>query len=385
MAWVVHRPLPAREGEEVDVPLGVAHRELVAGWVDGHGRDGSASRTNGHDGSIAVLPLFDDGHRAIAGADGGQAALHVEGDAEVEQHRRWGRQLGGAADLSGFAVVDPQLGFGQADDRPVVEPVAGEERLAPPEHTQVRAQVGEGSLEAAERVGARVAVVGLPSEQEGHIGIGLGQSGGIGHQTPGLGVEGTGGCPLLLLEGQHPGQDGDHGHDGDTGEKGPEATVGPAFGLLLGLASPGGGLDEVPLDRREVIAGSIGVGLGGLQTGASIQLSVRPPRRIPLATGLREVAEGPEVVAVVLQPGPQPGPLADQRLVGDFDGRFTRHRVTVEGQEPGPPELVDDGVDGGVVAEFGAEGPTSRVVGALAKRDQTSEDPPERHPTRFDR
>ena len=44
----------------------------------------------------------------------------------------------------------------------------------------------------------------------------------------------------------------------------------------------------------------------------------------------------PQAVAVVVEPGPQPGPLADQRLVGHLDGRLPGDRVAVEATAGGP-------------------------------------------------
>ena len=48
-----------------------------------------------------------------------------------------------------------------------------------------------------------------------------------------------------------------------------------------------------------------------------------------------------KIVTILLQPRPQPGPLPQQRLVGDLDGRSAGGRVPVERQQPGPAEPVD--------------------------------------------
>ena len=50
---------------------------------------------------------------------------------------------------------------------------------------------------------------------------------------------------------------------------------------------------------------------------------------------------GAEGVAVLVEPGAQSRPFADQRLVGDLDGRLVRGGIVVEGQEARATEPVD--------------------------------------------
>ena len=119
------------------------------------------------------------------------------------------------------------------------------------------------------------------------------------------------------------------------------------------------GVEELALERVQVF------GVLGL-----------PGERL-LEAGAAEVAQQAEPVTVLVDPAAQPWPLAEQRLVGDLDGRATRDRVTVKREEPMTPVGVDDRVDRitGVLdrVDLGAQNSPSRVLDALAKADQPGE------------
>jgi hypothetical protein len=67
---------------------------------------------------------------------------------------------------------------------------------------------------------------------------------------------------------------------------------------------------------------------------------------LPQGGGLGERAEQTLLVAVLVQPVAEPGPAADQCLVGDL------HVVAVDGQQPGPGGLFEEVRGVGAVVEF---------------------------------
>ena len=78
--------------------------------------------------------------------------------------------------------------------------------------------------------------------------------------------------------------------------------------------------------------------------GIAIQLLPRPRRRVQLA-------HRDDRAPVLVDPGPQPIPLAQQRLVGDLDGRHPRRGVAVECEQTCLGPSVDDRVERRTVAE----------------------------------
>jgi hypothetical protein len=70
----------------------------------------------------------------------------------------------------------------------------------------------------------------------------------------------------------------------------------------------------------------------------------------------------PEPIAVLVQPVTQPGPMSQQRLVGDLDRRLAGCLLHVERQQPGRPVGVDHRRRHG--AELGHPGPMAGVFDA---------------------
>ena len=68
----------------------------------------------------------------------------------------------------------------------------------------------------------------------------------------------------------------------------------------------------------------------------AVQLALGAPEVGPALGGHREVAHGPQPLDVVVQPGPQPGPGADECLVRHLEA------VVVRGDETGRDEALDE-------------------------------------------
>ncbi len=101
--------------------------------------------------------------------------------------------------------------------------------------------------------------------------------------------------------------------------------------------------------------------LGSVETGAAIEVGRVAAGRGPGAGGLGEVAVHPPAVAVGFQPGPQPGPLPQQRLMGNL------HRVTVGGDQPPLDQGGEHGVLRPAAGQLGPRRPAAQVIGgALA-------------------
>ena len=86
----------------------------------------------------------------------------------------------------------------------------------------------------------------------------------------------------------------------------------------------------------------------------------------------------PQVVSRVVDPGPQRGPLREQRLVGDLHGRPARDGVAIERQQPVPSERVEQSPDPARLVELlhlHDEGPASRSDGGavVVDADQSEE------------
>ena len=136
-----------------------------------------------------------------------------------------------------------------------------------------------------------------------------------------------------MVEGDEAADEGDDEGDGDGGELDPQPAVGPglagdALGLLplVAVAGVATGVEELPLQLGEVVDAGGGDVEGDLEAGAAVErarvaLELDPGRR-----RVTEVAEHDDRFAVLLDPAPQAGPLAQQRLVGQLDGRHPRLR-----------------------------------------------------------
>ncbi len=81
---------------------------------------------------------------------------------------------------------------------------------------------------------------------------------------------------------------------------------------------------------------------------------------------------GAQGVAVLIQPLSQPGPLADQRLMGHLHRGLPAGGVPIEGQQAGRSEAVHSNGHRFVCSQVPAQHPAAGVLGALAQGDQTS-------------
>ena len=103
-----------------------------------------------------------------------------------------------------------------------------------------------------------------------------------------------------------------------TGKERAQPPVRPpvALGCLLGGGTTR--IEELPLGGIELVAAVGGPVERRSEPGAAVQLGGVAAARVPLARGLREVAVQPPALRVLLEPAAQPGPLAQQRLVGEL-------------------------------------------------------------------
>ena len=128
----------------------------------------------------------------------------------------------------------------------------------------------------------------------------------------------------------------------------------PLPGLaVLGVASLSAGLEELPGQRRGRLHHAVHHVERDLQAGAAVQRARVASKSRPRAGGLAEAPEGQERLAVLVDPRPQPRPLAEHGLVGELDRRLPGPPVPVDGEEACLGPLLDDFVDGGAVDPAG--------------------------------
>ena len=84
-----------------------------------------------------------------------------------------------------------------------------------------------------------------------------------------------------------------------------------------------------------------------------------------------------QAFAVVVQPGPQPRPFTQERLVGDLDRLLPRGRITIERQQSCRAASIDHNTRVSIVAKLGALHPATRVLGPFAERDEPREQSPD--------
>ena len=95
------------------------------------------------------------------------------------------------------------------------------------------------------------------------------------------------------------------------------------------------------------------------ELGASIgQVGIVFTRRLPLRERRVEAAPDDQLVPLLVDPPPEPVPLAEQRLVGHLHRRCARHGIGIEGEEPvgseAPESLLQCDVVEVECAQFGA-------------------------------
>ena len=139
------------------------------------------------------------------------------------------------------------------------------------------------------------------------------------------------------------GQQGQHQAESGRRDGQPEPPVGrhpvprPGLGrLLLGAGPGGGGVQEGVLDRRERRRAAAPARPGRRsRRGAAVELAVRAAAGVPVLGRDAEVSQDQQARRVLVQPGTQPRPGPDHRLVGD------RHRAVVGRYQPAADQEVD--------------------------------------------
>ena len=119
--------------------------------------------------------------------------------------------------------------------------------------------------------------------------------------------------------------------------------------------------------------------LGDVEAAASVQ-EARIGSGVEPVSGRRgQPPACQEVIASVVDPLPQSGPVVEQRLVGHLDRRRAARRVAVEGEQAVAAELVQQGVElvspQALLLELRPAHPATGVVVVVADVDETQEHP----------
>jgi len=121
----------------------------------------------------------------------------------------------------------------------------------------------------------------------------------------------------------------------------------------------------------------VGPGLDGGEPGCAVEVGVASPFPIPYAGGDGEVAANLQPVTLLGDPARQPRPAAQQRFVRHLDGRLSRRRITVEGQQPrraeGVEQAVGLGAEGGDTLQLAARGAAAEIGVLAADGNQPEE------------
>ena len=136
-----------------------------------------------------------------------------------------------------------------------------------------------------------------------------------------------------------------------------QPAVGAALAVTLRLGRRPARVHERGLERVEVPTVRGGPVERSRQPGAAVELARVAARGVPVAGGLHQVLVQAESLGVLLQPGPEPRPLAEQRLVRDL------HRAVGDGHEPavGQGRERRRGVRVTVGVELGDGAPAARA------------------------
>ena len=139
-----------------------------------------------------------------------------------------------------------------------------------------------------------------------------------------------------------------------------------ASSRLLAVALVPAGLEELSLRFGQLPGPSLADVEGDLEAGAAVQRPRVAAELDPAGRRLAQLSEHHDRFAVLVDPVPQAGPLAQQRFVGELDGRHPGLGMAIEGEQSrlGPP--VDGGVDGRVGDEAGQLGAGGAPPGRLA-------------------
>ena len=241
---------------------------------------------------------------------------------------------------------------GQDADRGGVAQQLGEQRAARGDRiVESRARAGEQQPVVDAVVGQRLGAeaLGVGDDRRASRGGALGERHAAGHDRSGQ---------------QH----------GDAGHRRPQPAVGAALavGLVGGVGT--GGRDELVLERVQVARVGVAPVRRGSEPRAAIELCGIAAARGPIVRGARQVGVQPAALGIRLDPGSQPGPLAQQRLVRHF-----RHTL-VQGDQPALAERRQRG--GGVrvalEVELGEGNPAADEGNLVAGLREPQKNPPRR-------
>ena len=143
------------------------------------------------------------------------------------------------------------------------------------------------------------------------------------------------------------------------------------------------GVEELVFELRQVVAAVGGDVEGDLEPGPAVERPGIAVELVPPGGRLAQVAERHDRLAVLVDPVAQPRPLAQQRLVGELDGRHPGLGMAVEREQPGVCPSVDHRVDGHAGGQAGQLGPGGAPPGGFtlgADDDEALEHPPHRRP-----
>ena len=179
-----------------------------------------------------------------------------------------------------------------------------------------------GVEQAGQGIGGPGDAVGGHAQLGGQRGVLAAQLAGLHRQLPGIGVVAGGGRARALLEGVA----GQHQHRHHRGRQRDDQPLEPDRAVTLG-ALAGSFLGhrrghELAGQRAQRIAVVL---VGGPvpddgQLAAAGERRAVPARLVPGPGGLGDPPPGPQVVGVLLDPGPQPRPGHQQRVMGDLRG-----------------------------------------------------------------
>ena len=111
----------------------------------------------------------------------------------------------------------------------------------------------------------------------------------------------------------------DQREDAEDGERGAEQADGAARQDESTLPSSEAGPEEGPLEVVEVVAVPRSERLCLVEAGATVEVAALTPFVVPSLCRVSEFAMDTQGSRIFFDPGPELGPAADQRLVGDID------------------------------------------------------------------
>ena len=134
---------------------------------------------------------------------------------------------------------------------------------------------------------------------------------------------------------------------------------------LLVVARLAAGGEEVAFGLRQVVAALGGDVEGDLEAGTAVERAGITVECVPPGGGVAEVAERHDGLAVLGDPVAQARPLAQQRLVGQLDGRHPGLGMAVEREQPGVCPAVDHRIHGHAGGQAGQLRPGGAPAGGI--------------------